>query len=490
MGADELYDVIKFKVDAPKKTPVFPLAAEPQAVGAKVYMIPYATAKKGVFREGVISEVSKVKNAFCYYKTTLPLESDQFRNAPVVTETGEALGLMQEDVATKKKEVSYAVSAGYANSLAVTSTGMLSTVYTRIGIRKAWPENAEQAGVSLYLLGSSQDAKTYLETLNDFIATFPDSPEGYLNRASHYAYHRKDLAATASTDERTCLSRSLEDYNTALRHSPSKGNVWFEKARVIYNVVISDTTLSGDRNWNLTAAMNTLQEAVKAEDKPLYHQLEGDIYLMQNMYEKAYESYGIVNRSEMATSSSFYWAARALENISGANIGDMIALMDSAIAKLGPDVTDEKLSYVLQRIDYKAQLSLHDETVKDYDLYYDMLKGNVGEIFFYYRGQAKFRSGNTAGALEDIQEALRRNPQEPDYLAEEASVHIRMEDYVKALASLDKALANAPDFSSCHRLKGVCLVRLGKGAEACEAFNKAQELGDPLASRLIREHCK
>lgn len=25
---------------------------------------------------------------------------------------------------------------------------------------------------------------------NDFIATFPDSPDGYLNRANHYAYHR------------------------------------------------------------------------------------------------------------------------------------------------------------------------------------------------------------------------------------------------------------------------------------------------------------
>lgn len=38
--------------------------------------------------------------------------------------------------------------------------------------------------------------------------------------------------------------------------------------------------------------------------------------------------------------------------------------------------------------------------------------------------------------------------------------------------------------------EGICYVRLEKKAEACEALNKAKELGDPLAERLIKEHCK
>ena len=33
-------------------------------------------------------------------------------------------------------------------------------------------------------------------------------------------------------------------------------------------------------------------------------------------------------------------------------------------------------------------------------------------------------------------------------------------------------------------------VRQGKKAEACEAFNKAKELGDPVVDKLIKEHCK
>ena len=62
-------------------------------------------------------------------------------------------------------------------------------------------------------------------------------------------------------------------------------------------------------------------------------------------------------------------------------------------------------------------------------------------------------------------------------------------DYEKALASVEKALKLAPDFASCYRLKGLCLVRQKRMDEACAAFSKAQELGDPLAARLIKSHC-
>ena len=50
-------------------------------------------------------------------------------------------------------------------------------------------------------------------------------------------------------------------------------------------------------------------------------------------------------------------------------------------------------------------------------------------------------------------------PDNATYLAEEASVLIRKEQYAEALASVDKALALAPDFAACHRLRGVSLIR-------------------------------
>ena len=48
----------------------------------------------------------------------------------------------------------------------------------------------------------------------------------------------------------------------------------------------------------------------------------------------------------------------------------------------------------------------------------------------------------------------------------------------------------SPVSLSFPNLKAGCYVRQGKKAEACEAFNKAKELGDPVVDKLIKEHCK
>lgn len=337
-------------------------------------------------------------------------------------------------------------------------------------------------------MASSQDPKTYLATLNDFIATFPDSPDGYLNRANHYAYHRADLAPTEAEQE-AYLDKALEDINTASRFSERKGDVWFNRAKLIYGVAAADTTLNKEQ-WTVDAATEAIQKAIGEEDLPVYRQLEGDIHFYKGDFEQAFDDYMKVNDSDMASSTSWYWAAKAKANIRGANFGDIIALLDSAIAKCGNPPTNEAAPYILERVDLRLKLMQYKEAVDDYDLYYDLLKGQVGDRFFYYREQAKFRMNDFPGALADIQSAIRLNPGDPTYPAEEASVYIRMENYDQALRSLENALRIAPDFASCYRLRGICYVRQGKKAEACEAFNKAKELGDPVVDKLIKEHCK
>lgn len=487
-GADDLYDVIRLKVNVPKKVTYLQVAAEPQQVGAKVFMVPYATGKNGPFREGTISETSKVSEPYGYYKTTIPFENAQSLNVPVLTESGQVLGLMQED-AKGDKSVSYVLSAGYIRTLTVGSVDLLSKIYTDIGIRKAWPADADQAQVALYLMSSTQDAPTYLETLNDFIAVFPNNSDAYLSRASHYAYRYTDLAEASGKNADSYLDLASGDYEKAMKLADDKSNVLYSKAKVIFDVASHDTTYA-EKGWSLTDALKTLQEAIRMNDQPLYHQLEGDIYTAMGFYELAYESYSIVNESEIASPASFYWAAKVKEVIPGTNISDLIVLMDSAVVRSLANPSNETLLYLLERIDYKMKLNLYEEAVTDYNLYYDLSGGKVDDSFYYYREQAKYRAGDSAGALEDIQAALRMNPREPNYLAEEASVYIRMEKYEEAIRSLDKALEIAPDFASCYRLKGVCFVRMDKKADACAAFQKAKELGDPLVNRLIREHCE
>lgn len=486
LGADELYDVIRFQVNVPKKVAFFPLAAEPLAVGATVYLLPFSAEKNIRFGQGPVTEVSKLKEPFSYYKMSIPLESSQV-NAPLLTETGEVFGLAQED-ASGKKEVSYAVSAGYAQSLAVGSADAFNSVYNAIGIRKAWPADPAQAQVALFLKETREDVGTYLETVNDFIATFPDVPDGYLSRASHYAYHRAELAQTPA-EQSAYLDKAWADLETAGRFVTQKGEAAYNRAKLIYGVAISDTTLQDER-WSLEAAMNTIREAIRENDLPLYRQLKGDMNFNAGKYPEAFDDYMSVNQSDMATPATWYWAAKAKQNTRGANFGDVIALLDSAVAKCGTPPSAEAAPYILERVDLKLKLMNYPAAIADYDLYFDALQGKVDDSFYYYREQAKFRANDLEGALADIRQAIRLSPDDPNYPAEEASVYMRMEKYDEALNSIANALKLAPEFAACYRLRGVCYVRQKKTAEACEALQKAKELGDPVADRLLKEHCK
>lgn len=485
-GADELYDVICCEAEIPKKVAYFPLATVPVAKDAPVYMMLFSKEKKPVYKSGQVTEVSKLKDSYNYYKTSIPLESTEV-NAPVLTETGEVFGFAQSD-AGGDKTVSYAVSAGYTANLKMSNTDMFNSTYTSIGIKKAWPEKEEDALVALYLLSGRQKAKSYLETLNDFVATFPNSDDAYQNRASFYALRRTEMDSTAD-GQKKYLDLALEDMNRAVELSDKKADAYYNNAKLIYNVALTDTTLA-DENWSVESAVKTLNQAISIEDQPVFHQLEGDILLNNKQYQQAYDSYMIVNRSNMASADSYYWAAKAKQNIEGADPKELLALMDSAIAKFGSPIPVSAAPYLLERIEIRQQLGQYALIVSDYNLYYELVQGKVNDAFYFFREQAKSRVGDLDGALSDIQQAIKMNPSDAEYHAEEASLYVRKKDYVAALASTEKALSIAPDYAACHRLKGLCLARTGKNSEACVALEKAKELGDPVAERMLNEQCK
>ena len=486
LGADELYDVVRCQVEVGKKVASIPLASAPLAKGDVVYLLPFTPGKVTKFGEGTVTEVSKLKDPYHYYELSMPLEPGQ-ANAPLMIASGEVFGLAQED-ASGKNERSYAVSAAYAHSLVIEPADLFNSTYSAIKIRKAWPEKPEEAQVALYLMGSVQDAKSYLETLNDFIATFPSVADGYLGRANHYAYRRAELAASTE-EQRQLLDRALDDLQKAERFMQKKSDCLYEQAKLIYGVAVSDSTL--DRSmWSVEVALGRLQQAMDESDDPLYHQLRGDIYYNAGRFQEAYDDYMVINQSDKSNASTWYWASKAKQQIPGAKIGDMIALLDSAVAACGNPPTAEAGPYILERIEWKLKLMSYESALADYDLYYTVMGGKVNDSFYYFREQTKFRMNDLDGALADIRQALLMNPGEPNYYAEEASVLLRQEKAEEALESLSKALQIAPDFAACHRLRGVSLLRLKRSAEACEALGKAKELGDPVADRLLQKHCK
>ena len=486
IGADDFYDVIKIKIDFPKKQAFASLATSKPAAGSTVIMLPYSDAKKPLFKVGTIKEATTLKDSYSYYELNLPLVTTQL-SAPIFTDAGELIGLAQADAQASTTR-SFAISAAYVNSLRISASDAFNKTYLSIGIRKAWPASVDDALVMLFVLSATQSPTEKLATLTDFIETFPQSQEGYINRASHYAYARKQLE-TAGKTAAYFLDKANEDIATALSKADNQAEVLYNQANLIYNQVASDSLLQSEE-WSIEHALEVLDEALAIEEKPQYNILKGDIKFYQQKYDESLAAYNVVNASDQATHGSYYWAAKAKQQLPDVNVGDVIALLDSAVMRCGLHFQKEAAHYVLERVSLKTDLGLFKEIVADYDLYYTLVKGEVADAFYYYREQAKFRLGDLDGAMMDINEALNLSPKDATYLAEKAAIQVRLKDYDAALKSIDAALVLNPTFAACYRLRAVCYIRLKQPANVCAALTKAVELGDPVAAKLKQQHCK
>ena len=478
MGADDMYNVIRFKVAKPKKISFLPVAPTSPALNSTVYLPPSKEENK--LSQGVITEITKINSIFDYFKVAIPQSQSQV-GLPLLTETGEVFALTQIDASGKGN--TYGISVAYIQSLHANATDMFKRTYTELGIRLAWA-SIDQAQIALMLYASLQDAPTYLETLNDFITSFPNDAEGYVNRASHYAFRRKELATTEN-EQLQLLDKAWNDLESAAKLFKNKGDGFYHKAKLMYGIIGADSLLSY-KNWNLKTVGENIQKAIKESNLPAYRHLEGELAFIQQDYAKAYASFMMVNESPESTGTSFYLAAKSKLLLDGTNLLEIIALIDSAVTKSPPQ---EAAVYLLENIDFKIQMGLYDAAVSDYNTYYLFSGGNVTDAFYFYRHEAKFRAGDLDGALKDIEMAITIDKTNALFFAGKASIHLRLNDIVKAQESAEKAIELEPDFASAYRLLGVCLVRQEKKAEACPHLNKAKELGDPVAERLIKENC-
>ena len=480
LGADAVSDVIRFKVTVPRNVPFLSVAKEVPRIGTEAYLFP----AKDTILKGDIEEITKIMNAYEYYKVNIPLTSLQV-SLPLFNVNGEVFAITQADASGKNK--TYGVSVPYVQQLRTDALSVFSKTYSSIGIRSGWSDDVNVAQIALLFYSSQQDAPTYLETLNDFVKTFPNLADGYLSRASHYVRNR-DILAESQAEQTKILAMAIDDLNNSLKYNPNEDEGLYNQAKLIYEALLDDSTIQSN-DWHIIVASEKLQCAIEINDLPLYRQLEGDIAFFQGDFEKAYNTYMTINQGAFASPLTFYLAAKTRELLPGATPDELIALMDSAVSK-SMSIPSEVAAYLQESIDLKMQYGQYSATIKDYDQLYRVLVGKVSDAFYYYREQAKFRLGDLEGALNDIETAIALNKQNPLYYAEESSVYLRMQDLVKAQASAEKSLALDSEFAASHRLLGVCLLRQEKKKEACGAFQRAKELGDPIADRLIEENCQ
>lgn len=478
MGADDMYDVVKFRVDITgKKVNSLTLATAPPAAGSEIYLLPYSTQKDRSCTFGYVKSIDKMVGNYFYYTLQLRLK-EKMVSCPLVTAEGTVFGLAQKSSGQDTTTVCYAADVRYAMDQKISALSYTDFALKDIGIKKALPDTEEQALVFLYMASAQLPSDKYAEVLNDFVEQYPNSADGYMRRAVN----------RASMSDAVSMQLVEADMDRALELAQDKAGIRFERAKLIYNYVLNNSEKTYD-NWTLDKALEEIREAVVLQPLPVYIQLEGDILFSKQDYASALSCYEQVNRSSLASPASFFRTAQTKEMMQ-APVEEIVALLDSCVSRCPMPYTDATAPYLLARAQALLNAGQARRSMLNYDAYFKAVDGKVNDSFYYYREQASLQAHQYQRALDDLAKAIELNPKELLYRAELAVVNIRVGRSEEAVKVLQEALQIDPSYSEAYRLMGLAYIYLKKKNEACEALAKAKELGNENVDDLIEKNCK
>lgn len=478
LGANSMYDIVKFRTPMDKKQVTLTLATQPAKVDEIVYLLPYSTQKATTVQTGRITAVDSIGNNSFYY--TIQMKTgEKLVSCPIMNAAGQVLGLIQKNADTESTE-SYAIGASYGAKLNISALSSSDGSLNRIGIKKALPDTEDQALVFLLMSAEQMNRENYLTLLNEFIAQYPNSHEGYIRRATYYM-NGNDAAQYTLADE---------DLNKAVIMATNKEDAYFQAAKTLYAYLTSLNNQEAYASWNYDKALEWIRQAIAISAQPLHIQLEGDILFAQGNYADAFTAYEKVNQSPIADATTYYSAAKAKQLMEGSDINDVLALMDKAIEKLQKPYMSVAAPYFYERAEMRAQAGKFRESVMDYNTFFDAVGGDVTALFFFQREQAEMQCRMYQHALNDINKAVEMAPEDADFWVEKGTVHLRFNQLDDAIAAFNKALSLNDKYAAAYRLLGYCQAIKKKNKEACANFAKAKELGDELVDTLIEKYCK
>lgn len=476
MGANEMYDVLKFKVEMNgQKATSLTLATSAPANGSRVYLLPYSTQKNTTPTQGTVKESARVAGTYLYYTLGLSLQ-DKMVSCPLMDANGQVFAMAQQTSDDTDKNTCYAMDVRYAMAQEINALSLNDGSLSNIGIKKALPDSEEQALVTLYM-ASSANREAYAMLLNDFIAKFPNSADGYVRRATYEL--NQSIGETA-------LKKAEADLDKALEVSSDKGETHYERANLIYNYQLTSPE-NVYKDWTFDKALSEVREALATNELPAYSQLEADILFAMQNYAEAYKAIEKVNASPLASPATWYNAAHCKE-LMNAPSDEVVALMDKCVGSFTPPYTEQAAPYLLERARIYTNAEKYRPALIDYDEYYKAVNGKVNDQFYYLRGQCAMQAKAFQRALDDYAEAIELNPDELTYRAELAVVNMRVGRNEEAIKVLDAAIAKDTSYAELYRLKGLALLQLKKNNDARAAFNKAKELGDSQVDALIEKY--
>ena len=469
LGANETYDVAKFRVATSKSQPMTLAATQPHS-GSMVWLLPYGQTKR--VPEGMIRKSETFNQTYSYYTVALQMPENTV-GAPLLTEAGEVIGLMQQPAALTDT-LNYAVSALFADSLKITGLSINDPVLRSTGIKKALPEDIGQAQLTLFVAGSSLDSLAYVQLVEDFIQQFPNHPDGYTSRAQLLMEVRR-------------FAEADRDMTQAIKVADKPDEIHFAYSRLMMQklVYMPDETYEP---WTFDCCYDEAGEAYRINPQPTYRQQQAVVRYAQQRYDEAYAIYEELFPSSLRSPELFYAASVCKEQLNDTTA--QLAMLDSCVAQFSNPYLKEAAPYLIARAQLLMSMERYRDAVSDYNEYETIMKAQLNSNFYYLKFQAEVKGRLFQQALDDIEEAIRLTPQSDLYYAEKASLQVRVGLYDEAAETAKTCIQLAPEHSDGYLFLGLSQCLTGKKAEGVKNLQKAGELGDPQAADLIEKYSK
>ncbi len=459
MGADELYDMAKFRVIA--NTAAAPIANKEESAGNKVWLVPYSI-KKPQYQQEDISSVEKFNTSYNYYifTTTVP---ENAVGCPFVNKDGQVIALMHNNGQVT------AIDANFAKQLHVTGLSTLDAALRESGIRTALPDKETDATTMMTLNKGQKTADEYMKYANEFIEKFPNSPFGYKEKASLLTNKQQYAEAEKVMQE-------------SIKKAGNKDEAHGDFADILYQKVayVGDSIYPA---WNADKALEEAQKAYSIKPQPLYKHQEAQINYLKKDYQKSYDLFMELTKTPMNSGEIWYEAAQAKSQLKAPE-SEIKVLLDSAVSvglrtkMAGP--------YLLARGRFLDAQGKYREALADYNQY-DSIARPIAPTFFYTRYKCELQLRQWQQALLDIARACYLNPKEPTYFAEWASLDLRVKRYDEGKKAAQACIELAPEYADGYLLMGILCGESGDKVEAKKNLEKAKELGDTRAEEYLKK---
>ena len=457
LGADELYDVAKFRIIG--ATTAAPIASKASVAGEKVWLVPYSI-KKSPFQQEDISSVENFMTTYNYYIFSSSVPENAV-GCPFVNKNGQVIGLMHTNGQTT------AIDANYAKQLKVTGLSTLDAALRETGIRTALPDTEQDAITMMTLKKGQIPVDVYKKYTQEFINKFPTSAFGYKEKALYLVDQEKYDEAAKLMEE-------------GIKKSAAKDEAHSNYADLIYQKIAykGDSTYTA---WTLDKAIDEAQKAYAAKPQPVYKHQEAQINFLKGNYQKACDMFLDLTKSNLNGGELYFEAAQAKTHLK-APAQEIEVLLDSAIS-VGAR-TGMAGNYYLARANFLNEQGQYRRAIQDYNMY-DSIARPVDANFFYTRYQCETKLRMWQPALLDIARACYLAPKQPTFFAEWASLDLRVKRYDEGISAATHCTKLAPEYADGYLLLGLLQKEKGLKDEAIKNLKKAQELGDTRAAEYL-----